>query len=1092
MIAFIRKYVWIIAVLLLLPAFASGQTREYQSMRLERLDITDGLSQGMVFCMFQDSRGFMWFGTKEGLNRYDGHEFVVYKKVPGDSTSLPDNYVFGITEDTHGRLWLATVGAGVVLFEPKTERFTEVPLQNPRTGRALQTVDDVDIDGKGRVWVSAHMVRLFCLDATRKTVEEIRASVKYLGPFRQEETQEVNRLQRDASGRLLLLSDEGLFMLDEKQDRWQLLVDWARYFGYSVKVGRFNNAVVCDDGSIWVCSTEGPASHILHFSPDGKTLLRRMQLEIDGHPILVRDIAEGSDGAMYFLDFGYFIRYDRESDTYIAGAANRNAHGGYTGFGNHLFTDRSGILWVSTSGYGLNTFDPLTLAFESHTGDINFALFGKELRAFDREIRKRTSGAMRIVNDVFPLRTADGSVWCGTLDHGLWYYDAATGQTRQYGMRSGDPYSFLMIRHFRPFVDSRKQLWLGNKHGITKLNADTGEWTYFWFDGEEPDLTQADDYITAYFEAKDGSLWLGCKLRGLTHFIPETGSFRHFLYDAHDAASISHNHVLTIEPDPYQPERYLWIGTDGGGLCRFDMERESFERYGTESGLPNPVVYGILSDADGALWMSTNAGISRFDPRSGTFQNYDERDGLQGAEFNRQQYYRVGNRLAFGGVNGYNIFDPRRIHNNTTVPPVVITGFRLFNDRVHVRDRKALLETAMPYARTINLSHTQNMITLEFAALDFHAPDHNRYRYRLEGLTDGWIDAGTERVATFTNLDPGEYTFHVIGSNNHGVWNSTGASIRIVIEPPWYMTSWAFLLYAVLIIGALVSIDRLQKRRVIARERAESRVREARLRAEAAELEARAVRAENERKQKEMQVASVIQQRVLPQQLPKVPGYDIAAINLPAEEIGGDYYDCIVLPDGRVLLVIADVTGKGVPASLLVNSLHAALHMHLDHALNMSSLVQRLNTFLYESTPPNAFVTFQIAVLHPGSGEVEVVNAGHNPALHHLNGSVVETGHGRHLPLGCVAATKGYSSERYMLQPGEGMMLFTDGITEAMNAKQIPWGQEHLVTLLDGHRDHSAAMLLGLVVAELQQYAEGAEQSDDITAVYFRRRKIIP
>jgi serine phosphatase RsbU (regulator of sigma subunit) len=602
-----------------------------------------------------------------------------------------------------------------------------------------------------------------------------------------------------------------------------------------------------------------------------------------------------------------------------------------------------------------------------------------------------------------------------------------------------------------------------------------------------PDLTAIDDHITSYHEDAGGTIWVGTMRRGLGRFSPESGAFTFYSHDSQDPLSISHNHVLAIEADPVHPRRYLWIGTDGGGLNRFDVSAQIFKRFDEETGLPSGVIYGILTDAAGFLWMSTNDGITRLDPRSQTMRSFDVRDGLQGNEFNRTEYHLVGDSLCFGGVDGHNRFLPASILSNSAPPHVVLTGLRLFNAPVRLHDEDSPLGAALPYARRITLSHNQNMISIEFAALDYHAPDKNRYRYRLVGLADEWIEAGTERVATFTNLGPGEYEFNVIGSNNHGVWNTSGAALIIEILPPWYLTYWAFAVYVVLIVGLLLGVDRVQKRRLLRRERERSQVREARLRAEAAELEARAVRAENERKQKEMQVAAVIQQRVLPQQLPKIPGYDIAAINLPADEIGGDYFDCIELPDGRVAMVIADVTGKGVPASLLVNSLHAALRVHIDHKVDTIALVQHLNSFLYASTPPNAFITFMIAVIDPESGDLEIVNAGHNPALRHQNGIIRESTHSRNLPLGCVANGVPYQSERCTLASGEGLLLFTDGITEAMNREREPFGQDALEAIVRLHSGLPASMMLGNIVAELRHYADGAEQSDDITALYMRR-----
>ncbi|MFZ1728487.1 MAG: SpoIIE family protein phosphatase [Bacteroidota bacterium] len=1087
MLRVIRYIIWIYTgIIILCSPQLFGQTRLDQAMRLGRLGISNGLSQGMVFCMFQDSRGFMWFGTKEGLNRYDGHHFRVYRNIPGDTTSLADNYVYAITEDRRGRLWIGT-GTGLVLFEPARERFTSLPLAVEGSEIPNLCVDDVELDGKERLWISIRHQPLICIDVSQKTPARIIASARFNGPTQAHPSQEVNRLRRDRFGRLMYLTGEGLFFLDEARAAWKLTVPWAPYFAGVPNAGRFVCATVTSDSSIWVSNGILLISGVLRFSPDGAKLLSSTRFTIDGEPQYIRDMLEGPGGKLYFASYDFMIQYDKETNSYIASRADKTRLEAYCGRGNHLFCNRDGIMWISTSGFGLNTFDPLTLSFQAHSGSINEALFGKEITAFDRYIRSHLGDQLGLVTDVYPLRTKDGDVWCGTLEHGLLYYDVKRGTVRQFAMDPEDPYGFLMIRVLRPFVDSRGRVWIGNRHGISLLDQNTGAWEHFWFDSDGPDLIAGDDHITSYYEASDGTFYLGTTMHGLAHFNPSSGIFNFYRYDAANTKSISYDHVLTLEADPYNAGKWLWVGTDGGGLNRFDFRTKEFTRYGRQEGLRNPVVYGILADKAKYLWMSTNEGLSRMEPQSGQFRNYDVRDGLQGNEFNRMQYYRVGDSLGFGGVDGYNLFSPREIKKNGVIPPVVLTGLRLFNASVIPGLENSPIRFAMPYADTVFLAHDQNMISIEYAALDFHSPGRNQYRYRLEGLTDGWIDAGTDRVATFTNLDPGEYVFRVIGSNNHGVWNEAGASVRIIVESPWWATAWAFGIYLFVIVASVLTFDRSQRRKLIASERERSEFREAKLRAEAVELESRVIKAENERNQKEMQVASIIQQRTLPQELPKITGYDIAAINIPADEIGGDFYDCIPLHDGRIALVIADVTGKGVPASLLVSSLHAALHVHLIHGQEMISLVDSLNTFLYESTPASAFVTLLLVVLTPETGELEIVNAGHNPGLLQRNGSLDETQRSQHLPLGCSRAIKPYQSEHYRLAPGDGLLLFTDGITEAMDLQQEPFGQENLEKLVAAHRPHQAAMLIGNVISEIQMYASGAEQSDDITVLYIKR-----
>ncbi|MBN1447071.1 MAG: hypothetical protein JXA28_04005, partial [Bacteroidetes bacterium] len=507
----------LLALLFLNPILASAQQSVQpetlpvpgQSMRFGRLDIRHGLSQGMVFCTFQDSRGFMWFGTKEGLNRFDGHDFIVYRKRPGDSTSLPDNYVLAVTEDGRGRLWLATAAEGLVRFDPAREQFTKIPLADGNASTTVNRVEDLEIDHTGRLWVSVQGMPLMSIDPALDDPAAIRRSMHRSGPVLSHSSKEVNRLRLDQLGRISFLHEDGLYILDASAQRWNLTVPWEPLFGHIPGAGPFVFSATQSDGTIWVASGVRGVTELRRVSADGRHMLDSMRISVSGSDLYIRDMVQGSDGALYLVSFEYFMRYDIRTGDRAFGRADKERMAGYSGKGNHLFVNRSGILWISTSGFGLNTFDPLTLAFNARSGSLHEALFGKELQAFDRSIRKRTGGAMRLVNAVYPLRMENGDVWCGTRDHGLLHHDARTGAVKHYGLNPYDPYSFLMIRSHQPFVDSRGRVWIGNRHGVSRLTESPAQWEHYWFDGEEPDLTANDNHVTCWHETADGSIWLG-------------------------------------------------------------------------------------------------------------------------------------------------------------------------------------------------------------------------------------------------------------------------------------------------------------------------------------------------------------------------------------------------------------------------------------------------------------------------------------------------------------------------------------------------------------------------------------------------------
>jgi signal transduction histidine kinase len=352
-------------------------------------------------------------------------------------------------------------------------------------------------------------------------------------------------------------------------------------------------------------------------------------------------------------------------------------------------------------------------------------------------------------------------------------------------------------------------------------------------------------------------LWIGTLSEGLNKFDREketpTGvAFTRYQHDPDNPNSLSHNSVWSIYEDR---SGVLWIGTHGG-LNQFDRDQEKFTHYREKDGLPNDCIYGILEDDHGNLWLSTNNGLSKFNAQTKEFKNYDVGDGLQSKEYSTFAYYRsaLSGEMFFGGVNGFNAFHPDSVKDNPYIPPVVITALARYNtDDVA---GKPIVEKGIAETPKIELSYKDNILTFEFAALNYRNTFKNQYAYKLEGFNDNWIQLGTKREVTFTNLDPGEYTLRVKGSNNDGVWNEEGASLKITITPPWWRTRWAYSIYALLVIAGVSATDRFQRRRLLAKELVQAQIREAELHAQTAEAQAKALQAENARKEVELQKAA--------------------------------------------------------------------------------------------------------------------------------------------------------------------------------------------------------------------------------------------
>ena len=540
-----------------------------------------------------------------------------------------------------------------------------------------------------------------------------------------------------------------------------------------------------------------------------------------------------------------------------------------------IFEDSQRRIWVGTNPGGLNVIDRKagTVTNWNH------------LAASSRSSRIEAQWIFAILED------RAGNMWLGTNSTGLHYRPAGATRFRQYPEpfpNNGPTWVSDILE------DSRGRVWVATNRSIGYI---------------EPDLTlnivndsPGVGFIHDIAEGHDGSIWAARSGGGILHLDPDGNTLEVFRSSPDNKFGMRDDIVLSVQPSRSEPG-IIWFGTSDAGLGRFDMATRDFTFLGLEDGLVNDNVYGILEDDDGVLWLSTNRGIARYDPRVGAFASYGVEDGAQSEEFNSGAFYRSPRtgEMFFGGVGGLNAFYPADVSSNTSPPRVAITGLRLFNEPVEAGPTSPL-KTEVVVADKLELEHWQKMLTFEFVGLHYVDPDRNQYSYQLEGFDDDWVSIGTTNSATFTNLDPGEYTFRVKAANSDGVWSETPASLRVVISPPWWRTNWAYVLYGLILAGGIFAVDRVQRRRVVARATADM------------------LAAENERKSTELEHARQVQLSLLPQVPPRVPGLDIAAEMKTATEVGGDYYDFSVADDGALMIAIGDATGHGLSAGTVVSA----------------------------------------------------------------------------------------------------------------------------------------------------------------------------
>jgi diguanylate cyclase (GGDEF)-like protein len=822
--------------LALLFGAAAPLVAEHRPLAFERLSLEQGLSQTSVLCVFQDRQGYMWFGTEDGLNRYDGYAFKTYKYDPFDAGSLPNNMVWAIVEDRSGDLWLATEGGGVARWDRATDRFVRFGQTSTELSSRTRTILAAP---DGALWIGTKDAGLARLDPASGVLKRYVQDPNDPGSLSHNA---VYALLFDRSGRLWVGTDGGLNRLDPATSRFErFLHDTSR--PESLSDDRIRSLFEDRAGRLWI----GTYGGLNRLEPNGDRFQQYRHDPANASSLShdrVRAIFEdntgrlwvGTDGGLDLMDRqrSAFARY-RHDPTDLAGLGDGNVMS--------LYQDRGGLLWVGTRSAGVHKWNPATWSFghrtklasepnglseksvtsftEDRGGRVWIGTLGGGLHTMDRltgELSRYTGKAAAGLGDrVMALASdAEGSLWIGTMDQGLGRLNPTTHELRRFRHDASDPKSLGADAVMALGVDSVGDLWVGTYGaGLNRYDASTGAFSRYRHDPAKPTSISA-DIVTSLAEDPSGALWLGTDGGGLNRFDRRSGEFRHFKHDPNDPKSLGSDTVFSLRVDA---AGRLWVGTRGAGLALLEARSgasTSFRHFTQREGLANDVVYGILPDGDGNLWLSTNNGLSRFDPRAERFKNYDASHGLQSNEFNFGAHYRsASGELFFGGVNGFNAFSPQRLVTNTNVPPVVLTSFLKLN-------RPA--KTARPLSQLdrIDLGHRDDVVTFEFAALDYAAPQRNRYAYRLEGFDPEWIEQGGVRRVTYTNLEPGSYRFRVRASNNDGVWNEAGLNLGLSVEAPPWRRWWAYVGYVLLLGVSLLGFVRVQQRR-LAREAEYSR-----------------------------------------------------------------------------------------------------------------------------------------------------------------------------------------------------------------------------------------------------------------------------
>jgi len=827
------KVYFIIITILLAQGILFSQN---QSIKFDHLTPEDGLPSGGVDWIIQDQKGMMWFATLDGLVKYDGYNFVGYKNIPGDSTSLSHNIVNVVYEDQAGQIWAGTRRGGLCRLDRETDSFIRYFSQrNDSTSLCsnyIVSIFESKTKNQNTLWIGTgyglnkyipetNDFKRYYPDVNK---EGIKTNVNYIYSIIQDSSENV----------WIGTFNEGLYSYDSEADSFNRYKAKKEFSGLFKNKDLFKLCAIREEDQdvIWfgtfrnglykINITTGQIKHYLNESG------------VFDYGIYALHAPPSSKGRILWLGnpSGLF-KFDTKNEKCII---YKNEPGNSASLSSSnvqiIMEDKYGILWIGSSG-GIDIVDPQHSNFTTFQANANLK-YGLGSRGVKAICETEVEG-QRVL-------------YIGTMD-GLYKYVRETGKftpikhdPENNNSLSSDIIGSLLISQH----STRSYLWASTSNGLNRINLITGKIKRYYV----PDKNTIFNIMHSLREDEKGRIWIGTQSNFLISFDPETEIFtkhsspriaaRTLCFDSfgnlwmgaqagagkfhlkserftrykhkqNDPKSLSSNVIITIIEDK---RKVIWIGTDNG-LNRYDHDTETFSLFTIKDGLPSNVITGILEDDRGNLWLCTDKGISKFNPVKKTFKNYDSGDGLlEDYCWERASYKNNKSEMFIGCNKGFTMFHPDKLIENKNIPPIIISDFQIFNKSIQPGKNSVLMKE-ISYTREINLPYDLSVFSFEFAALDYFNPQKNQYAYKMEGVDPEWVytDA-SRRFATYTSLEPGDYTFKVKGSNNDRIWNEEGTSIKVTILPPWWRTNLAYFVYLILFGFTLYLIWYFQMKRI--------------------------------------------------------------------------------------------------------------------------------------------------------------------------------------------------------------------------------------------------------------------------------------
>ncbi len=1091
-----------LGVLILITTYSTTLYSQRPHIKFEHISLEDGLSQSSVYGIAQDNKGFMWFATLDGLNKYDGYTIKVYRNKTGDSTSISDNVINCLYVDPPefgGSLWIGTRGEGLDKFNQLNETFQSYSY-NKNNSLAISNKNITAIIGSEKfLWIG-----------TKNGLNRLnRKTKKYKHYYTKDGLahNSVNHIFMDKTGSIWITTNAGLSKLDVETEKFETIT-----FGNAPDLNNIRTGLYSIDGYMYLGTEKGLIKYNLQ-SKQFKVFKSFSEIKEPGSDA-ISSLVEGKDGIIWIgTDKGGLSSFDKKTEQFYTYSHDpSNLKSLKTNEILTLYQDKAGILWIGNSLGGINKWNRAAedLSVFRHNPYNDQSLSSNQVRNIYEDNKGRiwigtVQGGLNqfiVEQELFihfknkpndPTSLPHNHVrtiiedskerfWVGTDGGGFCQFFPKTGRFKVYKNNPEDPTSISNNHVWRVIEDKKGQLWIATRGGgINIFNPENQEFTIYKHNKND-EKSLSNNEVTTIFEDHLGTIWVGTFGGGLNKWDEKTKTFKRYKYAKNDSSTIGNDRIYAIVEDS---KGRLWIGTKGS-LDLYDRKNDLFISYDEKDGFPNNVIMGILEDNEGNLWVSTNSGLSKFNPETKKLRNYNISDGLQSNEFLVGSFYKKRNgELIFGGIGGFNVFDPAKIKDNPNKPSVVITGFKVSNAEMK-------FDTAISEKKMIILDHTQKDISFDFVALDYIFPQKNQYKYRLIGFDKDWVDIKFQRYATYTNLPPGDYVFKVIGSNNDEVWNEEGAEISVIIEPAIWQRTWFKVTAIIILISTVLLLFYLRIRSI--KKRNEHLEEQVKLRT----AEVVKQRDQIQEQKKEIEDSIVYAKRIQTGTLPLdeyrreiLPEHFV--LFKPKDIVSGDFY-WTGQKNGKSIAIAADCTGHGVPGAFMsmlgISFLNKIINeqgiTRPDEILN--KLRENVIKSLNQTTGDEIRDGMDIAVLSIDNENKKLQYAGaNNPLYYTTDNQEIKVIKADKMPIALYELMDNFTLHEIDMEAGSSYYIFSDGYPDQFGGpKEKKFMYKRFRELLLKNTDKKMREQKEILDKTIQNWKGKIPQVDDIVVVGIR------